>query len=131
MKRLPVILGSMIAVAALGTAALAGTKHIICTTVDVAGRYMSGNIASARNSANPVEYVVVQLDSYPSNKEFVSVSMRTASGTTAYCYSSEPALVSIGKSVGPDSTVVACWDASGLCTYIHVEKTSADAPKDP
>lgn len=112
-----------IGLAATSATALAGLKINTTVTVNTVSRFASGALASARNSADAVQYIGCSVTD-SAGAAFVTCSARSSAGAFAACTSSDVGKVSAASSINSDSYVFFRYDSTGACTYLSVSTFS-------
>lgn len=128
----------LIATAALALSssiAIAGAVKTVPVTVTVnadGSGSASGNMASARASANDVEYVGCGVRKYVNGAGGVDArgfcQASDAAGVTAYCFTDNGDLLDTFENVADYSFVAFSYNAEGQCTYIGVSTQSFYIP---
>jgi hypothetical protein len=122
-------IGFVVALLALtaGTGAVvAGQKQYSPLTVNPVARYANAGLAETHNTADTVSYAECG-----SNATAGYCTFREPSGTFYSCYTTDPSLLVVIRSMSPDSTISVQWDASGVCTYVLSYASSRVAPRTP
>ncbi|WP_375772843.1 putative porin [Archangium gephyra] len=121
--------------ALLGMSAWAGYKYDYTVHVynssDGAGN-ASGTLSGARNSPDSAQHIGCRIYSYGSggNTELQCTAV-SSNNVGGWCYSTDPALISLMQSIKGDSYISFYWNTSAKCTYVSVENSSYYAPKNP
>ena len=126
---------SQIAAAALGLLltpmAYAGYKAESPVFVDQSSNIALGSLGSARNSADSTQYIGCTVG-FSNGAESLSCYARTSTGLMGTCYSSNPTVVALGRSLTPASYLYFTWDeVTQECTYLQVIKNSYVRPMAP
>lgn len=129
MRNIYVKMAGMAAAALIGTSAWAGFKS--ATEVNVSGNSAYGSLASARNSADGVQYIGCHLYTYNTGSASVACYATSASGVQGSCSSTNALIVDAVRSMNGDSYILFRWDTAGACTYLVVSNASQYAPKQP
>lgn len=108
-----------------GGAAMAGLKSYFPLQVNAPGRYASGGLSETHNTANGVEYFECG-----SNPTTGYCTIRDAAGTYYSCMTTDPALLTVIRSMSDESSISVRWDASGVCTYVLSYASSRTEAKD-
>jgi hypothetical protein len=124
------IFTTTIMLVALGSAssATAGYAAGAPVYIDTASRVFVGTLSSVRNTADTVQYIQIQ-NSANGSSEYVAFSARDASGKTATCYSYAANIISVAKTILPDSHLQVNWGQDGVCTALTVYNSSWSPPK--
>jgi len=113
-----------------GSWAWAGYQQHVFVGVYKSQRQAYGELGTARNSPNSIEYIACFII-WDGTTKYAQCQARDGSGTYATCLSTSAAFVQVAASVQGDSMIVFNWDANGDCTYISVENGSDNDPKQP
>ncbi len=117
---------------AFSHAASAGNRVPSEVSINLAGKYAYGSLASAHNSADNIQAIGCQI-----------VSQTGVANPTAYCdaidknrakascKTSEPQMVHMAEAVGNDSHLHFAWNDNGACTVITVYHASYYDTKTP
>jgi hypothetical protein len=117
------------------TLAMAGKVNVYPVTVtlnaDGSGN-ASGNMASARASANDVEYIgcgVRARDNGAGGATFSAFCQAgDAAGITAYCWTNNRELMDVIQNVADYSFVTFSWNTDGNCNFIGISTQSFYIP---
>lgn len=131
MKTNKLLMGCAVGALLASTAAWAGFKSTYYADVDTTGRYAYGSYGSARGSADSLQYIGCSVQGFSSGSSRVICEAQNASGVSAFCSSTVPALVTAATSQSGDSYIFFTWDENGDCTYLYVSNTSNYAPRQP
>lgn len=112
-----------IGLAAASATALAGLKINTVVTVNTISRFASGALASARSSADVVQFIGCSVTD-SAGAAFVTCSARSSTGAFAACTSTDVGKVSAASSISSDSFVSFRYDATGACTFLSVSTFS-------
>lgn len=126
MSRLSLAMITALAVLGTASAVHAGLRSYFPLSVNVAGRYASGGLAETHNTADSIQYA-----EFGSNATTGYVTLRDAAGTYYSCYTTDPAQLTVIRSMSPDSTFSVAWDTSGVCTYVLSYASSRSAVRAP
>lgn len=110
-KILSVALGTAV-LAAAGTVT-AGAPSLYPLSINYAARYANGGLAETHNTPDFVQYAECG-----SNSNTGYCAMRDASGTYTSCYTTDPALIEVIRSMSDESFFSISWSAAGVCTYV-------------
>ncbi|MEZ4362894.1 MAG: hypothetical protein R3B48_22070 [Kofleriaceae bacterium] len=111
--------------AAAGGAGLAGVKSYAPLSVNAAGKFASGGLAETRNTPDLVQYAECG-----TNATTGYCTLRDTSGTYYSCYTTDPALLTVIRSMSEESIFSIAWNASGVCTYVLSYASSRTDAKD-
>ncbi|MCY1019253.1 hypothetical protein [Pyxidicoccus sp. MSG2] len=114
-----------------GTAAWAGVKTVYNVGINTSTRVAYGSMGTARGSADANQYIGCAVLGFSSGSSSVTCLAQDASGVSAYCTSSNPAIVTAATSQSGDAYLYFTYDASGACTYLYVSNLSSYAPREP
>jgi hypothetical protein len=103
----------------------AGAKCAYSVSVNPVGRYASGAMSSARNSADTLSYLACTAYAWG----YAFCVARNSAGTVSSCGTSDPAYVNMLQTLNPDSYVYFAWDEAGTCTSLVIENVSCLEPK--
>ena len=127
------------AVAALAASAsvMAGVRSINRTVVvNQTTRFAEGQLAGARASTDGWQYIGCNTwatDASPGQEGGASRAgvcyASDARGVSAFCVTSEPALLDVMAAVQGDSWVNFNWNASNTCTNVESRQGSSQEPK--
>lgn len=106
------ILAVSLLAATTGTV-LAGAKSYIPLSINYAARYANGGLAETHNTADNVQYAECG-----SNSATGYCTIRDTAGTITSCYTTDPALLAVIRSMSDESLFSIQWNASGVCTYV-------------
>lgn len=84
----------------------------------------SGDLGFVHNSSDRVQYIGCQLGG-----GFGYCYAMNSAGVNRTCITSDPAKISIMRSLKSDSTLVFFWNDSGTCTSVSVSNSSVYSPK--
>jgi hypothetical protein len=121
-------IGALVTLAALASGGIvfAGAKSIAPLSVNVAGRFASGGLAETHNTPDLTQYAECG-----SNPTAGFCTLRDSAGTFYSCFTTDPALIAVIRSMSPDSYFSISWDASGTCTYVLSYASSRVPPRAP
>ncbi len=111
---------------ALG-AATAGYKQTKTVVVQGANHNAWGVLASARNSANNVEYIGCNV--YSASSKSANCFAKDAAGVYMTCWTSDTGIINTAQNISADTYLYFSWDASNMCTSVYVENASQYEPK--
>ena len=111
--------------------ALAGEKAVQEVEINTQYKYASGALGSARNSADNLQSIGCGVYSYPGGITYVSCSARSAKPQSAWCWSTDAKLVSVGLGISTDSSLLFTWNDDGTCSSIQLYNGSNTEPKRP
>jgi len=128
MKRLVSFgLAGVLGVAA--TSALAGQHQVPTVMIDTVQRWAFGGFGAARNSADIKQLIGCDTWTDPSGSSTTCYAQDAAGKNYVTCYTFDPSFREAIRSIKGDSFVQFHWDASGQCTAIEVDDSSAYEPK--
>ncbi|HTJ42276.1 MAG TPA: hypothetical protein VL463_09300 [Kofleriaceae bacterium] len=107
--------------AATASAGVRGSWSVV-----IGSGWAGGALGTAHNSADSMQYLEIQ-----TRKSSASLYARDATGKSAMCTTTDPALVANARAVNSDSYVMFYWDGAGACTEILIETASQTEPKAP
>ena len=110
-KVLSVALGLAV-LAAAGTV-VAGSKSLYPLSINYGSRYASGGLAETHNTADTTQYAECG-----SNSNTGYCTLRDVAGTYTSCYTTDPALIEVIRSMSDESFFSIRWDAASVCTYV-------------
>lgn len=116
--------GLMIALIASVGAALAGARGRAEVYIDPRSRQADGNLVDARGSSDSIQRI--GCFTYSFNRG-VCLAVDSA-GNSGSCYSINPDMIQIMRSLNSDSYVFFEWNESNVCTMIYVDKSSVHRP---
>ena len=99
----------------------AGYRYVYPVTIG--SNYAYGAIADARGSADTRQSIGCW-----ENNDGASCSAVNSTGTYRSCYTTDPTMRSLIRSIGSESYIYFIFDTSGSCSYIYVENTSVFKP---
>jgi len=110
---------------ALATAATAyaGTRAQIQVQVNTTARYAYGAMADARGSADGTQ----QISCY-TNSTVGGCYLAAASGAGGSCYTTDPAMIELFRSISGESYVYIQWNPDSTCSYVLVQNASFMKP---
>jgi hypothetical protein len=111
MKRLSI--GALVTVCVAG--AHAGYRSIVQVFINDTSKVAAGNIVDTRRSPDAVQYIDCSR-----SQNGATCRARNYAGLTRTCYTNDPAMKEIVRSMTSESQVVFRWDDSGLCTDIYI-----------
>ncbi len=112
-KRILLSLSLAAAMLAGGGAAIAGSKSLGSLNINASSRFASGGFAETHNTANLVEYAECG-----SNATTGYCTFRDAGGTYYSCMTTDPALLTVIRSMSDESYFSVRWDASAVCISV-------------
>lgn len=124
MKKLAIASLALLATGALGTA-WAGQQLVQPVVINLAARNAIGVLASARKSADSVQYIGCQLSQGAGLPGSMYCSATDAAGTVVACVSSDPGLVHAVGAIHEDSSLLFYWDKAGMCTQLVIANYSS------
>lgn len=92
---------------------LAGVKSYFPLTINYASRYANGGLAETHNTADNTQYAECG-----SNSNTGYCTLRDTAGTITSCYTTDPALLTVIRSMSDESLFSIRWDTAGVCTYV-------------
>lgn len=101
------------------THAVAGDRERSEVLVQSEYRYAFGSMSSARDSADSTQYIGCNMYS-----TLAVCYAENASGTFGMCSTSDPAMMTLARSLDSGSWLSFDWDANGTCTDIQVNNFS-------
>lgn len=104
---------------------MAGSKSIGSLTVNVASRYANAGLSDTHNTANGLEYAECGTNSTTGYCTF-----RDTAGTYYSCMTTDPAYLTVIRSMSDESFISVRWDAAGVCTYVLSYASSRTQAKD-
>ena len=117
------------------TLAMAGKVNVypVAVTLNADGSgNASGNMASARASANDVEYIgcgVRATENSTGGANFNGFCQAgDATGVTAYCWTQNRELLDVIKNVADYSFVTFSWNVDGQCRFVGISTQSFYIP---
>jgi hypothetical protein len=127
MSRSKLAVMSAVAVLGVTSAVFAGIKSYAPLSVNVAGHFASGGLAETHNTADSVQYAECG-----SNSTTGYCTLRDAGGTYYSCFTTDPSLLTVIRSMSPDSIFSVVWDPNtNQCTYVLSYASSRVAPRTP
>ena len=131
MKRLSILLAGAAAIAS--TAAFGGMVQPFPVDVDIAGRTASGDMVTARYSANDNEFIgcgirIIQ-DGVGGVFSFGFCQAEDRDGERAFCNSQDPALLDAISSSGDYGFISFSYDEDDICTRIGFSNQSFYLPE--
>jgi len=121
---------AIVGLALAGGVAQAGYKLNFPVNINVTSRYAQGSLGSARNSIDTVQYIECYADIWAASKAAYCY-VRNSVGTTANCYTTDPALVAAVQELDDDGWLLFRWDAASVCTNISGGVGSHYMPRSP
>jgi hypothetical protein len=110
---------------ALSSAASAGYHCVSPVGVDTTNRMAWGSMATARTSANAVEYIQCEVYGLAgAASASVACIARNASGVQGYCSSTDPVMLDVIRAINDNSYLQFNWDASNRCTNLYLYNSS-------
>ncbi len=112
----PLLTRPILAVALLAATAgtvLAGAKSYVPLTINYASRYANGGLAETHNTPDAVQYFECG-----SNSNAGYCTIRDTAGTYTSCYTTDPSMIAVIRSMSDESSISIAWDTSGVCTYV-------------
>jgi hypothetical protein len=117
---------ALLALTAGTGAVVAGQKQYFPLQVNAASRYANAGLAETHNTADTVSYAECG-----SNASTGYCTFREPNGTYYSCFTTDPSLLVVIRSMSPDSSISVQWDASNVCTYVLSYASSRVAPRAP
>ena len=130
MTRFHKLLAAALGLVLAGGVAQAGYKLNFPVNINLTSRYAQGSLGSARNSIDTVQYIECSFDIWPASKAAYCY-VKNAAGTTANCYTTDPALVAAVQELDDDGWILFRWDAGNVCTNISGGVGSPYMPRSP
>ncbi len=106
---------------AMTMVANAGYRYVY--QVNIGSNYAFGAIADARGSADGNQRMGCW-----ENTSGASCYASNSAGTARSCYTTDPTMRSLVRSIGSESYIYFTFDTSGNCNYLYVENTSVFKP---
>jgi len=119
-------IAALLAFTAGTSAVVAGSKQYFPLSINPVSRIANGGLAETHNTPDNVSYAECG-----SNSTTGYCTFRDTAGTFYSCYTTDPALIAVIRSMSPDSTFSAVWDTAGVCTYVLSYASSRVAPRAP
>jgi hypothetical protein len=127
MSRLKLGVISALAVLGIAGGVFAGVRSYIPLTVNVAGHFANGGLAETHNTADFTQYAECG-----SNPTTGFCTVRDSGGTIYSCFTTDASLLSVIRSMSPDSLFSIVWDpTTNQCTYVLSYASSRVAPRTP
>lgn len=122
---------SAAALSLVASIASAGLVQPVPVTIDFAARLATGDMWSARTSANPFEFIGcgVRHNAAGMYFGFCQAGLADADAQRITCFTDNPQLIDAIKSIGDYSYIAFRWDADGMCTHVGVSTQSFYLPK--
>lgn len=114
-----------------GTTARAGYKVGYPVQIDTVNRSASGTLGTVRDTTDTAQYIGCNIHASSTTGATIYCTAADAQGVSAACSSSAQSLLQVLTTLQSDSHLAFKWDASGACTYISVDTSSAFTPKSP
>jgi hypothetical protein len=128
-------MATILVVAAVAATSHAGWKTEVSVFINEAGGYFYGQVGSARNSADNLQYISCSVQAGTSGAPLVSCyAQSTAGGAngSAMCTASSQTLADIAKAITSYSFIYVNFDPStGVCTLLEVDNYSPYRPMTP
>jgi hypothetical protein len=121
-------LGTIVALLALASGSgivLAGAKSYAPLSINTVNRWASGGFSETHNTTDLTSYAECG-----SNSTTGYCTFRDTAGTFYSCYTTDPAQITVIRSMSPDSLFNVVWDASGVCTYVLSYASSRSATRE-
>jgi hypothetical protein len=121
---------SAITLSLVTSVAWAGLARPVPVEIDFTARFARGDMSTARNSANPFEFIgcgVRNRNGGP-NFAFCQAGIGEAEGQYLTCYTFDPLLIDAIKSIGDFSYIQFDWDVDFNCTHIGISTQSFYLP---
>lgn len=125
-QKLIVVLSVCAVLGAWGTNAVAGARYRSDVLVQAQYRYAFGSMSSARDSSDSNQYIGCYVDT-----GIAVCHAQSSSGTFGMCYTTDPAKMTLARSLDSGSWLIFDWDANGVCTSIQVHNYSYYGNKTP
>jgi len=126
---------SLVAAAAASGASHAGYKTEVSVFANALGGYFYGQVGSARNSSDSVQYITCSVYAGTSGAPLVSCYGQSTGGganSTAMCTVASQMLADIAKAITSYSLIAVNFDpATGVCTSLEVSNYSPYRPMTP
>lgn len=106
---------------------VAGAKLDSPVNIDTVNRGATGSVATARNSTDTVQYIGCVYHAFGLPE--AQCAARNSAGVMRSCVTSDPGHLAAIAMIGSDSVINFTWDASGVCTGIHIVADSRFATK--
>jgi hypothetical protein len=121
---------SAIALSLVASVAWAGFTQPVPVEIDFTNRWARGDMSTARNSANPFEYIGCGVRNFAggSNFAFCQAGLGEATGQYLTCFTYDPLLIDAIKAIGDFSYVQFDWDADFNCTHVGISTQSFYLP---
>jgi len=113
-----------LALIGLAATASAGLRWAYPVFISDSSRYAVGTLSDARASADSVQYI----GCYHNSSNNASCYATNASGLSRSCSTSNPAHLTVIRSIGAESYVYFQWNTDGTCNYILVDNGSRFKP---
>ena len=127
MSRMKLGLISVIVVLGTSSAVFAGLKSYIPLSINYAAHFANGGLAETHNTADSVQYAECG-----SNPTTGFCTVRDAANVVTSCFTTDPALLTVIRSMSPDSLFSIRWDpATNECTYVLSYASSRAAQRTP
>jgi hypothetical protein len=111
------------------TLAVAGYKtdwqDLVVDTVD---RLAKGDLATVRNSSDTTQVIFCQSYAAPGGSTGYCWAQGPTGGPVA-CYTTDPNLIAVIRSLNGNSYLYFDWDTNGHCTFIQTNESSDLPPK--
>ena len=111
-------------------AAMAGYKAAAAVSVYPASRYAAGQLGTARNSTDTMQYIGCSYEA-TSTYHYVSCNARNSAGTYGGCVGYDASMIDAAHSLPSDGYLFFAWDANGTCIEIQASNYSYHEPKQP
>lgn len=103
--------------------AFAGSRAVYQANINDAQRWANGTMTDARGSADNN-----QLIGCYHNASFAGCYVTNAAGLGRSCTTSNPALIDVIRTIGPESYIYFQWNTDGTCNYVLIENSSRFKP---
>lgn len=119
-------LATLAALASGAGIVFAGAKTITPLSIDTTNRFAFGGLAETHNTSDTTQFAECG-----SNPTSGFCTVRDAAGTYYSCFTTDPALIAVIRSMSPDSYFSINWDANATCTYVLSYASSRVPPRAP
>ncbi|NOK17577.1 hypothetical protein [Corallococcus carmarthensis] len=126
MKKTGMMWGLCVAMG-LSAISFAGERFSSSVFVNTTTRAFSGNLGTARNSSDGVQYLWCSTVSTGAGFCYA----KDASGVAASCSTSDAEMVATIRALNSDSNLQVSYDSTGTCTFIWVSTGSHFETKGP
>jgi len=97
-------------------AAMAGSQASLAVSISDPNQTAQGSLTAARYSADDVQFISCA----NSANTFANCIAKNAAGVTRSCVTSDPALIAVISSIGPESYVSFRWNDEGQCASVRI-----------